>query len=58
MPSFVKVDLDKLDLFKNNIASSFIFVNMILVHDIKWLAFLFGPMMLVGSYFESKLYNV
>ena len=53
MPSFIKVDLDNLKFFQSQILITFIFTNSGLFNDVKWLAFLNGPLMLLGSYYES-----
>lgn len=52
VPDFVKVDLDNLHYFDSQNQIGFIFVNVCLFHDIKWMLFLNGPIYVVGSYFQ------
>ena len=56
MPSFIKVDLDNLKFFQSQILITFIFCNCGIFYDVKWLAFLNGPVMLLGSYYECKFF--
>mgnify|MGYP006973793840 FL=1 len=51
MPPGITVDITNLEFFSGQDLIGFIYMNCMLFHDVKWLAFLNGPVFLVGSYF-------
>ena len=52
MPLEMDVDKSNIDVFFGQVLLAFIWMNCMLFQDVKWVAFLNGPIFVISAYFE------